>query len=119
MGETKGTQEVIIELKDSLAEIRRFLRWQAEELSEMLKDVKPAKIKRFLKWKAKELTEMLEDVKPAKIKRFLKWKAKELTEYLDQAAKEENKEESAYEITSTAYLAAITVFVLAGILFHL
>jgi chaperonin GroEL (HSP60 family) len=63
---------------------------------------------------------MLEDVKPAEIKRFLKWKAKELVEFLDKAAKEENEEESAYEITTTtAYLAAITVFVLAGILFHL
>jgi hypothetical protein len=62
---------------------------------------------------------MLEAIGPSEIKRFFNWKAKGLVESLDKVANEENKDEATDELATTAYLAAITIFVLVGILFNL
>jgi hypothetical protein len=123
----KDTLELIIKLDDdfvglvsSLKWTYRVLKWKYRVLKWEYKELKIFFSRKYmeLKWKGKEFEEMLEAIGPAEIKRFFKWKAKGLVESSDKVAKQENKEESTDELATTAYLAAILVFVLVGIIFN-
>jgi len=68
---------------------------------------------KYLKWQSEELEEVLKAAGPADVWRFLQRKVKAFLDMLKSEAKEEAKEKAATSIFASALL-----FVLVGVLFH-